>query len=501
MIALGLLVTRELPHLWPLSAEDGVDRWFAARRDRLADDVSGFFSTAANTVGAGVLTLAAILWARRRCGRWTESAFIAFCVLVELSVFLITTCFVHRPRPAVSELDVSPPTSSFPSGHTAAAVALYGAVALLVYTATRRRAAWLLLLVPVAVGGSRLYRGMHHPSDVAAGALLGGMSLFCAHRAVPLTERSRSAPQDAAVLIVNGSKADDDTARHLLATFSRCCADAGLPAPRMEVTHQAGEGAAAARTAVGQGAGLIAACGGDGTVGEIAAVLAGTDVPLGIVPLGTGNLLAMNLGVPRNPDEAIGVLTHGVDRRIDVGRFDGHVFLGMAGLGLDAAMVRDAPDGLKKRAGWAAYVVAAVRNLSTRLTGLVVEVDGRTARFRGAGMLLVGNIGRLQAGFEPLPEAEVDDGLLDVAVVAPSGPFGWLRAASALHRPGRRPSGGPVHRDRGRRISIRTRRPAPREADGEVLPDSARTEVEVWPRALTVRLPAEQVPAAAEVAS
>ncbi|HEX4788595.1 MAG TPA: hypothetical protein VH372_09055, partial [Actinospica sp.] len=127
MIGLGWLVTRELAHAWPLSIEDGVDRYLAGRRDGLWNDVSGTLSTIADTIGASVLTLLAALLARLRFGRWRESLFVAFSVLLELTVFLVTTLVIHRARPAVHELDVSPPTSSFPSGHTAAAVALYGA--------------------------------------------------------------------------------------------------------------------------------------------------------------------------------------------------------------------------------------------------------------------------------------------------------------------------------------------------------------------------------------
>jgi membrane-associated phospholipid phosphatase len=99
-------------------------------------------------------------------------------------MFLVTTLVVHRPRPHVVKLDHSPPTSSFPSGHTAAALTLYGALALLIYLHTRRRSAWLLLLMPAAVGMARLYRGMHHPSDVLAGLLLGTLAITAAYRAV-----------------------------------------------------------------------------------------------------------------------------------------------------------------------------------------------------------------------------------------------------------------------------------------------------------------------------
>jgi len=193
MVGIGLLITRVLAHDWPFTREDGVDRAFAAHRTRLWNDVSGVFSTGASTPFAIPLALVAVIGARLFYHRWREAAFIAVAMLVEVSVFLVTTLLVHRSRPGVPELDISPPTSSYPSGHTAAALALYGSLALLIYLRTQRRSAWLLLLIPAAVGTSRLYRGMHHPSDVAAGLLLGLLSILIANRAILARDQTTAA--------------------------------------------------------------------------------------------------------------------------------------------------------------------------------------------------------------------------------------------------------------------------------------------------------------------
>ncbi|ACU72310.1 phosphoesterase PA-phosphatase related [Catenulispora acidiphila DSM 44928] len=190
LIALGWLVTKPLAHHWPLSAEDGVNRYFAQHRDHALNGVSGFFSTIANTTSAIALSALAFIVIRLLTHRWTESLFVATALVAEVSVFLVTTMVVDRARPMVPHLDTAPPTSSFPSGHTAAATALYVAVALV---ARRHGAAWpvwLLVAVPCAVALSRLYRGMHHPSDVLAGALLGGLCVLLADRVV-LTDRLR----------------------------------------------------------------------------------------------------------------------------------------------------------------------------------------------------------------------------------------------------------------------------------------------------------------------
>lgn len=192
MVGLGFLVTHPLAHSWPLSTEDDVDRALAAHRDPVLNSITGLLSTVGNTVGTAILAAAACLLARRLSRHWREAAFIAGSLALELGVFLVTTALVHRSRPAGLELDHSPPTSSFPSGHSAAAVALYGAIAWLLFRHTRRWQAWLALLVPAAVGFARLYRGMHHPSDVAAGFLLGACAVVMANRAALRTAPEHS---------------------------------------------------------------------------------------------------------------------------------------------------------------------------------------------------------------------------------------------------------------------------------------------------------------------
>lgn len=162
--------------------EDSVNQWFYAVRTPALDTVSHVGSYLAETVTCIVLLMLLTVALRLWLGRWRESWTLFAAIVGELLVFLIVTALVNRPRPTVPHLDAAPPTSSFPSGHTAAGVAFYGCLAVIVLRQLRPRwfaaiVATLLCLVPVAVGIARLYRGMHHPTDVVFGALGGGIWL------------------------------------------------------------------------------------------------------------------------------------------------------------------------------------------------------------------------------------------------------------------------------------------------------------------------------------
>jgi YegS/Rv2252/BmrU family lipid kinase len=234
----------------------------------------------------------------------------------------------------------------------------------------------------------------------------------------------------------------------------------------------------------------VVAAGGDGTVRGCAEGLADTDVPMGIVPLGTGNLLARTLGIPAHPRAALGVALdarHGTrDTKIDLATADGMPFTAMAGMGLDAAVV--AGTKLKHQFGWLAYAMSGAAHLAIPPVSFSIRIDGHTIT-REARCVVVGNSGLLPGGFTLLPEARVEDGLLDVGVLAPHGPFGWVQVATQVLTHSRHHSRH-LERLRARRVEITAEAALPREIDGEIVASARTLTVRVRPAALTVRMPA-----------
>jgi YegS/Rv2252/BmrU family lipid kinase len=247
-------------------------------------------------------------------------------------------------------------------------------------------------------------------------------------------------------------------------------------------------GAGAAAEAVEAGIDLLLACGGDGTLTGCAAAVTGTDVPLGVLPCGTGNLLAANFGIPRDVGAAIEVALHGDRRRIDVGTIGAERFVVMSGLGFDAEMLRDADPNLKARFGALAYVLSALSHLRRRPTSFRIQLDQRLPIMRRGQGVLIGNVGRLQGRLPVLPDAEPDDGLLDVAVLATRTLRDWLRLALRVAVLRRR---APTQLEtwQARRVEVRCERPQPMERDGEYGQPTTSVVAEVLPRALTLCVP------------
>jgi YegS/Rv2252/BmrU family lipid kinase len=264
-------------------------------------------------------------------------------------------------------------------------------------------------------------------------------------------------------------------------------AGAGLEVLWLETTRE-DPGQGVTRRAVAEGVDLVMAQGGDGTVMACVTGLAGGDVPLAVLPGGTGNLLAANFDIPADLDGAVEVALHGERRRLDVAAMGDDRFVVMGGIGFDAAMLAEADPRLKERLGAVAYVISGLGQVRRRPTRFRLRLDDRDPITRVGQGVLVGNLGRLQGGLPIMPDARPDDGLLDVAVLRTRTLPDWLRlAARVLLR--RRRKDPELEVFRARKVEVRCDRPQPVERDGDPAGESDHLVVEVVPDALTLCVP------------
>ena len=239
-----------------------------------------------------------------------------------------------------------------------------------------------------------------------------------------------------------------------------------------------------------EGVELLFVWGGDGTVQRVIDVAAGAPVTLAIIPAGTANLFASNLGIPKDVEEAVATGLDGSKRRLDVGRINGEHFGVMAGTGLDALMIRDADAGLKDTIGRFAYVWTGAKSVESASVEMQVEVDGRPWFEGTASCLLIGNVGDVIGGISAFPDARPDDGLLDIGVVTATGALDWVRTLgrSAV---GDVTSSPFVETTTGRRFEVRLSRAIPYELDGGARKKAKRLKCKVKAGAITVCVPRE----------
>lgn len=277
--------------------------------------------------------------------------------------------------------------------------------------------------------------------------------------------------------------------------FTRRCraaATAGGWHPIFLTTTVADGGAGLTAEALAAGAHLVVASGGDGTVRACSHALAGTGVPLAVLPCGTANLLARALRIPAALDAALTVALDGADRPVDLADTGGESFAAMAGIGLDAAVVAATPRVVKHRLGWLGYAASGVAHLTGRYHQFDVCLDGGRPLVRRARAVAVGNVGLLPGGFTILPDARLDDGVLDVGILAAGDPVGWARVAGRVLTASRRDDRH-LQRHRARQVTIRADATLPRQADGEILAPGRELAVTVRPGTLLVRVPAATV--------
>ena len=246
------------------------------------------------------------------------------------------------------------------------------------------------------------------------------------------------------------------------------------------------------RRALDEGAELVFAWGGDGMVQRCVDVLAGSSVSLAIIPAGTANLFATNLGIPKDIEQAVAIGLRGERRSLDVGRFNGERFAVMAGAGFDAAMIRDAGDGgLKDRFGRVAYVWTGSKNLRSKPFRAEIKVDG-VGWYKGkASCILLGNVGELFGGVEAFEDARPDDGMLELGVVTAEGLLEWGRmiARTAVGTASKSPF---VQTTKARSVKVKLDRKVLYELDGGDRTKVKSFKVKVEAGAITVCVPAQR---------
>ena len=246
-----------------------------------------------------------------------------------------------------------------------------------------------------------------------------------------------------------------------------------------------------AAQAVADGADLLAVSGGDGTVMEAMSALVGTDVPVAVLPAGTGNLLSINLGIPTTVPDAVHVALSGKPYALDLARTsEGRYFAIMGGMGMDAQMIADTDREAKNKLGKWAYFRAALKNLPRRRAFIDIYLDDKPPLRRRAKTVLLANMGKITGGLAVLPTATPDDGLLDVGIVKAATLAHWAHlAGSALLGRAHQDAALEVHQ--ARKVTLKPRHTQPVQFDGE---DGGRTDsltVEIVPQAVCVLVPAD----------
>jgi diacylglycerol kinase family enzyme len=247
------------------------------------------------------------------------------------------------------------------------------------------------------------------------------------------------------------------------------------------------------RQALEDGADLVLVWGGDGSVQRAIDTLVGSKAVLGILPAGTANLLATNLGVPQDVHAAVEIALDGDRRVLDTVEMNGEHFAVMAGAGLDALMLRDADAGLKDRIGRAAYLWTGAKNLDARPVKAVVKVDRRPVYKGRITCLLLGNVDQVLGGVRVFDGGRPDDGMVEVGVATARSRAQWVRTIGRVIA-GRAEDSPFVVTTRGSRVRVRFDRKTPYELDGGTRTEVRRLRVDVHPSSITVAVPTAEEP-------
>ena len=453
------------------------------------------------------------LWAIRHRLRQLAAALVLVIILGWGGSNLLKIIF-QRPRPERA-LDLLTATGyAYPSGHMTGVVVLsiaVGATFAVTRQSVRARIIWQVgsgLLV-LAVAFNRWITGAHYVTDIVGGALFGALAATVAllvagvkvpipHELVGEIVRSRAATEDVpiaplrrAAVIYNPAKVTDWITFRRHVEYELKSRGWGR-ALWLETTSE-DPGRAMTAYAVRENVDLVLGAGGDGTIRVICSGLAHTGIPFGLIPAGTGNLLARNIGIPLDEVAALDVAFDGVDKAVDLVRLQvddqppDH-FAVMAGIGMDAVIMEGADPKMKKAVGSAAYFVSAAQNANHPPMHATVAVDDQPPIRRRASVIVVGNVGFLLANIQLIPGARADDGILDVLVASPRTLRDWVRLTTRVLTRRRQPD-AQLDRLTGRRVTITVEERDQFQLDGDTVGECNTLTAEVVPGALRLRVP------------
>ncbi|VXB87143.1 Diacylglycerol kinase catalytic domain protein [Arthrobacter sp. 9AX] len=301
--------------------------------------------------------------------------------------------------------------------------------------------------------------------------------------------------QQRVAVILNPIKARSDETK---ATIQRACLTAGWDEPVFYETTAEDPGFSQVQAALRHKPDVVLVGGGDGTVRVVAESLAGTGVAMGLVPLGTGNLLARNVDLDvYDLHGNVQTALFGHQRYIDTARMgiensrtghsSEHVFLVIAGIGMDAEVLADTNAGLKKALGWLAYTEAGMRHLPGRRKKVSISLDGSPDQVRNIRSVLFANCGLVPGGIDFIPQAMIDDGMLDVVVMSPRSAIGWvlMYVKIMFKHSGKLPI---MTVYRSGKVVIKCPEPMPTQLDGDTAGEATKVTVQVEPGSLLIRV-------------
>jgi YegS/Rv2252/BmrU family lipid kinase len=230
----------------------------------------------------------------------------------------------------------------------------------------------------------------------------------------------------------------------------------------------------------------IVVCGGDGTIMEALQAIINTDVVLGIVPLGTGNLFAQNLEITGSRKEMVEQALYGKKQKVDVGRANETIFAIIAGIGFDAEVMKNAKREMKDKFGFLAYLFTGLQRLNRKSSVYRITIDKKPSKVYRARSIMVANMGKLQGGIEAVPDAHSQNGLLRIGIVRASGLPAWLSLLGNAVM-------GNINKSphytllEGQKIAIESLKgPKHYQCDGNLFPPTQKLSVEIYPKAVTV---------------